>query len=316
MIDHDVGQGTRWAVAVDLGGTWIRTAAVSDTGAIGPLGRRETAAGRPHADILGDVLALIEEAAGHVAAESGPISGVGVGIATVLDDEGRTVPCPTLPALGNLDLRDLIGSRTRLPVAVANDASCFALGEAWMGAGRECSHLCGLTLGTGIGLGIVIDGRIYSGSHGFAGEIWRTPTGDGCLEDHVSGRAIERQYRSLSGMKRPCAQIADLAAAGDAAALAAFVEFGRWLGATVAFLVNALDPDVVVLGGAIALSFDLFRRPVEDALAKTTSPGRARLERSSLGDSAALLGAAKLLWDRLEGDEGPTARGSREGETG
>jgi glucokinase len=304
MRERDIAEcRKKWAIAVDLGGTWIRAAAVCEDGTIGPIGRRETFASRPHGSILADVAELVAEAARGLAARGKVVAGLGIGIATVLDGV-RTVPCPTLPTLGDLDVGDLVLEQIHLPVATANDAACFAMGEAWMGAGRGCSNVCGLTLGTGIGLGIVIGGHIHSGSHGFAGEIWRTPTvRDGCLEDHVSGRAIEQHYRSLSGRELPGAGIADLATAGDTAALGAFLAFGRWLGATVAGLVNLLDPELVVLGGTIAKSYHLFRQPVEEALARTTSPQRVRVERSHLGESAALLGAAKLLWDHLETGE-------------
>ncbi|UCG89044.1 MAG: ROK family protein [Gemmatimonadota bacterium] len=301
MRDHVVGHCTgRWAIAVDLGGTWIRAAAVSESGTIGPIRRRETLAARPYGEILADVLYLVGEAARDAAARKGVVAGAGIGVATVLERGGRTVPCPTLPTLGNLELGDRMRALARMPVAVENDASCFALGESWMGVGKGCTHLCGITLGTGIGVGIVIAGHIYSGSHGFAGEVWRTPTGDGHLEDHVSGRAIEQHYAHLSGKGLSGAEIAELAAAGDPTALAAFLEFGRWLGMTVAFLVNALDPEVVVLGGSIAGSFDHFRQPVREALAKTTSPETVRLECSTLGESAALFGAARMLWDQLD----------------
>jgi predicted NBD/HSP70 family sugar kinase len=313
MRDHDIrGRTEKWAIAVDLGGTWIRAAAVSESGTIAPIHRRETVAARPHDQILADLLALVDDATGDVTAREGTVAGAGIGIATVLDTTGRTVPCPTLPTLGNLHLGDLIGARAKIPAAVANDAACFALGEFWMGTGKGCANLCGITLGTGIGLGIVIDGRIYSGSHGFAGEIWATPVGDGCLEDHLSARAIEESYRRLSARELAGAEIAELAAAGDPEPVAAFLEFGRWLGTVVAFVANALDPDVIVVGGSIARSFEVFRQPVMEALGTTTSPEAVRLECSSLGESAALLGAAKLLW----GQDVRTAHGARERDTG
>lgn len=294
----------RWAVAVDLGGTWVRAAAISEKGAIGPIRRRETLAARPQGEILADVVRLMGEAARDAEERKGVVAGAGIGIATALEGGVRTVPCPNLPTLGDLDLGDRMQALARMPVAVGNDASCFALGEWWMGAGNGCRHLCGITLGTGIGLGIVIAGRVHSGGHGLAGEIWRTPAGDGHLEDRVSGRAVEQCYSELSGRDLRGPEIAELAAAGDEMAASAFRELGRWLGMTVAFLVNALDPEVVVLGGSIAAAFDHFEAPVREALAETTSPEAVRLERSQLGESAALFGAARMLWHRL-GDGSP-----------
>lgn len=291
--------------AVDLGGTWMRAAVVSAVGATGPVARRPTEAGRPQAEIIADLLRVIGEAQQAGEAE-GAIAGAAVGIATVLDSEGQVMPCPNLPTLGGLYLGRHLEARLGLPVTVANDACCFAVGEWWMGAGKGASNLCGVTLGTGIGVGIVIGGQAYRGSHGFAGEIWSTPMGDSFLEAQVCASAIERSYQRASaqslhtagGQAPSGAEIAALAERGDERALKAFASFGRTLGAVISFLVNLLDPEVVVFGGSISRSFDHFRGPLAEVVgATTTQGGKVRLERSALGDSAALLGAAKLFWD-------------------
>jgi glucokinase len=161
----------------------------------------------------------------------------------------------------------------------------------------------GITLGTGLGIGMVIEGRLYEGSHGNAGQIWNTPM-DGTLRflmDDRCGRTIERSYRSNAGRALSSVEIADLAEQGDEAAGNAFEAFGKAVGLAVAFIVNIVDPEVVVFGGSIARSFEHFIRPLAEVVDGVTQVGdTVRLERSALGDSAVLLGAARMFWERCE----------------
>ena len=285
-------------VAADLGGTWMRAAVVSSDGACGPLTRRPTAAARPQEELTADLVALVQETQAQARLERGRVSGLAVASATVPDRAGRIRFAPNLATLEGVNLRSRLEQVLGLPVTMANDASCFALGEWWMGAGKGSANLCGITLGTGIGVGIVIGGRLYEGSHGYAGEIWNTPMEGSFLEHLVCGAAIERHYQRLSGRTLGGAEIAGLADRGDEAARGAFAEFGRSLGAVVSFLVNLLDPEVAVFGGAIASSFRHFRQPVAETLAATTTRGSGtRLEASALGEAGTLLGAAKTFWE-------------------
>lgn len=298
-LSPDESDGSAPCAAVDLGGTWIRAALVSPAGVCGEIARRPTQPTRRPEEVMADVVAAVEEARRTSGPDAAGVAGIGVGVATVIEPDGRLVSCPTLASLGGLDLGGDLQQRSGLPVGVWNDASCFAVGEWWMGAGKGAASLCGITLGTGIGLGIVIGGRLHRGSHGYAGEVWSTPTGGGVLEDHVSAGAIARSYQRLSGEEVTAEEVASRAAAGDAHAVGAFAEFGEALGAAVSFIANVLDPEVIVFGGSVSRSFELFREPLADVVASaTTAGGRLRLERSALGDVAALLGAARLFRDR------------------
>ncbi len=291
----------RQVVAADIGGTWIRAAVVSSEGACGPIMRRPTEATRPRETIVADLLAVIEEAEQQARIGRGRVAGLGVGVATVLDQEGRLTAVPNLGALGGMDLRGYLQEARNLPVMVHNDASCFAVGEWWKGAGKGSRNLCAITLGTGMGIGLVIEGRLYEGSHGYAGETWTTPMEGTFLEDLVCGGAIERHYEGLSGRHLSGVEVARLADDGEAHALGAFAEFGRSLGVAVSFIVNLLDPDAVVFGGAISRSARHFMPKVREALLTTTTTrDLARLEVSTLGETAALLGAARLLWEALQ----------------
>jgi glucokinase len=243
----------------------------------------------------------VEEAARQAEVEWSAVAGLGVGVATVLDQDGRLTAVPNLGNLGGMDLRGYLQEVRSRPAVVHNDASCFAVGEWWTGAGKGSRNLCAITLGTGMGIGLVVEGRLYEGSHGYAGEIWTTPMEGTFLEDLVCAGAIERHYEGLSGRRLSGVEVAGLADEGEAHALSAFTEFGRSVGVVVSFIVNLLDPDVVVFGGAISRSARHFMPGVREALLTTTTTrDRAQLEVSALGETAALLGAARLLWEALQ----------------
>ncbi|MDX9975575.1 MAG: ROK family protein [FCB group bacterium] len=283
--------GSGGIVAVDMGGTRMRCAAVGADDAMGPVRAVPTLRERPAQAILKDLAALIADAR----RELPQCDGLALGIPTVLDAEGGLVECDNLPTMTGVSIKAELHERTGMTVRVNNDASCFAMGEWWKGAGAGCRNLCGITLGTGIGLGLVLDGRLYSGSHGAAGEIWRTPLPDGrTVEECGSGSFLSQAFASRTALCLAGEEIARRAAQGDPDAHAAFDEYGRALGSVVAFVVNLVDPDVTVLGGSIARSFALFEQSLRTVLNNVRAP---RVEASGLGESAALWGAAKLFRD-------------------
>ncbi len=225
---------------------------------------------------------------------------VAVGIPTVLDVKGGLSPCDNLPTMGGINLAEHLQDRLKVPVKLFNDAACFTMGEWWMGAGKGTRNFCGVTLGTGIGLGLVINGSLYTGSHGCAGEIWKTPYGTGMLEDEVCGKAIVRNYEKISGKNLDGETIAVLVRQGDSDAVRVFKEFGNSLGRVIAFIVNTLDPETVAFGGSVAQSYDLFSHELKKTvLTGTVAGAKVTLSKSELGESAGLLGAAKLFWESL-----------------
>jgi len=157
-------------VGVDLGGTRIRAAAVSSTGTIDKFRQRPTQSDRPAMHIVEDVVELVQEVA--------PVglAGIGVGVPTTLDERGCLRPCLNLPTFGSFNLGAELQTRLNTKVQLENDARCFTLGEWAWGAARGVRIAVGLTLGTSVGLGIVVDGVPFRGAHGDAGEIWRSPT--------------------------------------------------------------------------------------------------------------------------------------------
>lgn len=279
-------------ISIDLGGTWIRTAAVLRDGRSGTIVRRPTERFRSADNILKDISEVISQTG-----EKG-FDAVSIGIPTVVDTQGGLSSCENLPTMGGINLAEYLQARLNVPVKLFNDATCFTIGEWWMGAGKGTRNFCGVTLGTGIGLGLVINGSLYTGSHGCAGEIWKTPYREGMLEDEVCGKAIGNQYKELTGKSLDGDQIANLARQGDADAINTFRTFGISLGRVIAFIVNTLDPEVIAFGGSVAQSYDLFNLHVMDMVRVGTVAGtHVTLTKSKLGESAGILGAAKLFWE-------------------
>ena len=284
-------------IAVDLGGTWIRSASVDCEGERGPLVRRPTIPLRPAGAIVNDIAFAIEEA---VRVADVPIEDHGclaLAVPTVLDDRGRLAACDNLPTMIGLSLDEELRERFGLPVFQCNDATCFAAGEGWLGAGKGVETLIGVTLGTGIGLGLLLDGEPHRGRHGRAGEIWRSPWGEGKLEDFLCGPGLERRYRQRTSRSLSGSQIADRARDSEDEVCAVFLDFGEELGRVVAFLINVIDPDVVVLGGSVARSFEHFGDAVERVVSVSCpSASDVSIVPSQLWDEAGLVGAARLSY--------------------
>ncbi len=285
-------------IAVDLGGTWMRAAVVGKDGIIrGQLFRRPAGRERAPEEIIGDLITLVKEtASADKATGEKNITGVALGVPTVISD-GKLAASDNLPTLGGVALGMEIEKRTGWTVKMFNDATCFAIGEWRAGAGKGTRFFCGVTLGTGIGLGIIAAGRPLRGGHGTAGEIWKSPLGKAHVEDSVSGVGLMQLFKARTGREVDGEEIHALAKKGDPDALAAFDEFGIFLGKTLAWIINCVDPEAIVLGGSVAQSFDFFERPMRKAMSEFCSNEvRATVSASALGEKASVIGAAELFW--------------------
>jgi predicted NBD/HSP70 family sugar kinase len=200
------------------------------------------------------------------------------------------------------DLSAALGVETRL----ANDANCFALAEATLGAARNRDVVVGLILGTGVGSGIVVHGRVLEGLHGIAGEWGHNPLcGEtmscycgraGCVETVISGPALERFYETRSGDRLPLEVIVARATGGDTAAVATMDRLTAKFGEAMAALINVLDPHTIVIGGGVGNIDALYAPVTRSAIERHlfNSDLRTELRRPALGDSAGVFGAALL----------------------
>jgi glucokinase len=302
-----MGERTGPVIGVDLGGTKLAAALVSLDGRLTHQVTRPT---RTHdADALVDqVCEVVTEL---LAVASAPVRAVGIGAAGLVDRDRSTVRfAPNLP-LNGVPLGGLVAMRTGLDVAVENDANAAAWAEYRFGAGRGLESLAVVTVGTGIGAGIVLDGRLFRGRHGLAAEVGHVvldPAGPpcpcggaGCLESFASGRALSAAARRLAGEGGAEIQgsaLATAALAGDQVAIEAFRQIGTSLGLGLAGLAAVLDVDAFVLGGGVAAAGELLRAPAELALHDRLVGGAHRprpdVRLAALGNEAGIVGAADL----------------------
>lgn len=304
-------------IAVDLGGTKVAVGVVLPEGRLAARVQEPTSRHGPAAVV--DQIARLARAAVASAAPRTPgldlraCAGVAVACPGPVDPaRGIVHSPPNLPGWGDEPVRDRVAEALDLPARVANDADCAALGEWAFGAGRGTRHLVYVTVSTGVGGGLVLDGRLWMGtvSAGEIGHLQVDPDGPlcgcgrrGCLEALASGPAIAWRYAALRGEQGPAdaASVFASARAGDPAAAQAIDEAGRALGRTLGGLVNVLAPERIVLGGGVALGgHDLLLPPLLRALDEAAFPlprGRVDVRLAECGADAGLLGAAMLFAD-------------------
>jgi glucokinase len=324
-------------IGVDLGGTKLLA------GAVNADGRVHHRTNRPALGL--DQIELVEMVAHAVQgvrrAVGGEVEAVGFGIPCTFDARtGLAVQAVNLP-LHDIRFADIMAERLELPVVVDNDANCAILAEARAGAGAGCSEVVMLTLGTGIGGGLFLNGEVYRGFAGGGAEMGhmvvdmdgRPCQGNcpnwGCLESVASGTALVREV-SLAVARQPDTplghaleagreltgpMITDLAREGDAVARGAMETIGRALGVGIANLVNIFCPQVVVIGGGVSAAGDLLLDPAREVmLRRALRPGRdeVRVEAAAFGAEAGMVGAAMLARERPDGvpSAGPAAAGT------
>jgi fructokinase len=298
-----------WRVGVDLGGTKIEALALSPSGEERLRVRAPTPRGDYEAT-LDAIVSLVNACADGLAASE--IAGVGVGIPGSLSPRTGLVRNANSTWLnGRLLHRDL-QARLQWPAIIENDANCFALSEAADGAGQGCRAVFGVILGTGVGGGLVIDGRSQLGHNAIGGEWGHNPLPwpdareypgpvcycgkRGCIETFLCGPALERQYRDLSGEELGAKAIAEKAAGGEFAARTAFATYTRRLAKALATVINIVDPDSIVFGGGLSNIPALIHGAAAQLPEWVFSDCfNTPLKLNKWGDSSGVRGAAQLI---------------------
>jgi glucokinase len=298
-------------IGVDVGGTNLRCAVAGRGGTV--LGRHSEATdiGSGRASFLARLLATLERLQAEAEAQGRRVAAVGVGIAGLISADGEVRRSVNLLPLEGVNLVEAISSGLGLPVVALNDANACALGEQRYGAGRPYRSALTLTIGTGVGSGLILDGRLWTGIDGAAGEfghITVEPGGracgcgnTGCLEQYASARAIAALAASPeAGGTCGAAAVAARALNGDPVAAAVFQQAGRYLGIAAAGVLNLLNLEAIILGGGVAESFELLAEPMRKEIAARAFavPGaRVRVLKGELGDDAGVLGAAAAAFE-------------------
>jgi len=274
-------------IGVDLGGTKVSVGAVAD-GEVRRMARRDV----PSEEAAEVVLASIMDTIAEVFDPS--VVGIGCGVPSVVDvAEGIVFEVENLPSWKEVLLKTALEDHFGVPASVNNDANAFAVGEHVFGSGREFANMVGLTLGTGMGTGVIINGRLYSGANCGAGEIGMMAHKGLTLEDYCSGQFFQRES-GVAGQ-----EVYRRACAGDAEFLEAFEQYGSELSEAVMIALYAYDPQAVIFGGSISAAFYLFETGLRRGLKRFAYPHvveRLELVPSTL-ENAAVLGAAALYVD-------------------
>ena len=277
-------------VGIDIGATKTHIGIIRDSEVIKEV-LYTTAAQAAKEDIIQQLIHEIEKLAGT------DFSGIGIGVPGLVDEtKGIIYDLWNIPSWKEVHLKKDLEAYFGKPVRMTNDANVFALGESAFGKGVAFKNLVGVTLGSGFGTGIVIDGILYSGSLSGAGELGDLPYLDGCIEDYCSGKFFRRQYK-LSG-----AEAYSLAETGDTKALEIFEEYGEHLANALKIMIGVLSPHAIFLGGSVSCSYKFFEASLRNKLNAISFKrinerliiAPSELEKSSLLGAAALFSPVRV----------------------
>lgn len=274
-------------IGVDLGGTNVRAGAIRGAEVCRRYSRSVSAKAAEEV-VLEELFDAIDRV------HSSDVRGIGCGVPTIVDVErGIVHNVENIPSWREVPLKAILERRYGVPAFVNNDANCFALGELHFGKGVHYRHLLGVTLGTGLGVGVIVDGRLYCGANCGAGEVGSIPFRERTVEYYCSGLRLVREHGVGGDVLCRRAQ------EGDAKALAAFEALGSDLGRAVTILLFAYDPQIVVFGGSVAEAMPFWLPALRRELAAFPQPHvveRLVIERSERPEIA-LLGAAALCFE-------------------
>ena len=312
------------SIGIDIGGTKVAGGVVDEQGRISGRLRRDTPHRSTSPAVVEDVIVgVVEDLLGDLDADS--VAAIGIGAAGFVAADRATVAFAPHLSWRDEPLRDRLAQRLPKPVFIDNDANAAAWAEWRFGAARDETHLVMITLGTGIGGGLLWNGQVVRGRHGIAGEYGHmqvVPDGircqcgnRGCWEQYASGNALVREARALVSARSPIAMdmvarvdgdpsvitgplVTEAAREGDRMAIELLAEIGTWLGIGMANLAAAFDPGRFVVGGGVSAAGDLLLEPARVAFAKQLT-GRgyrpeATIVAAELGNDAGLIGAADL----------------------
>ncbi|HUQ49714.1 MAG TPA: ROK family protein [Terriglobales bacterium] len=322
-----------FAIGVDLGGTNLRIAAVDESGKILDAVTTGTEVARGRDSVIDEMCAAIQELSARFSVDK-KLTGIGIGVPGIIDlQRGMLRESPNLPGWHDFPVQKEIEKRLGTHVVLENDANAAAYGEYWLGAGRDHQggDLCMITLGTGVGGGLILGGKVHHGMTGMAGELGHVtvyPDGHacgcgnhGCLEQYASATAVKRMVRERIAqgnaplLEKAMKQFDEvspelvfrLAMAGDGESKEIFAQVGQALGTSIAGWINALNVRIYVIGGGVSGAWDAFAPTMMAEIGKrsfvyrATTTGKAHgtagttvVTRAVLGGDAGLLGSARL----------------------
>lgn len=274
-------------IGIDLGATNIRGAVVSG-GTLSNIVSARTHSDGSVEEVLNDIYKVVD------ALIDDSVKAIGIGAPSMVDvDEGIVYDVLYIPSWKEVPLKKLMEARYSIPVFVNNDANCFAVGENYFGKGKSVSSMIGLTLGTGLGAGVIINRKLYTGFNCGAGEFGLFNYQDNILEYYCSGSFFQNVYQ-LDGV-----EVFEDAKRGNARALELYLELGTHIGQAIKMVMYAYDPQLIILGGSVRLAYEFFQKQMWKEIKTFIYPRsvqRITIEVSTLQNSG-ILGAAALYYD-------------------
>lgn len=312
----------KYNIGVDVGGTNVKVALVDKTGSIVYSDTVPTRAEMGYEYTISNIITAIRNLMKESKTNKDMIDGIGFGFPGQIDcDNGIVRLAPNIPGWVDIPIAEIVSKEFEIPVKVDNDVRCAALAELNFGAGRGASNLICITVGTGIGSGLIVNGKLVRGASNAAGEIGHIKLqmedgpicgcGDtGCLEAFASGPAIvamaeeyikggkSTKYRELANPDITPYIVAEAAKQGDVVAKKIFEIIGNYIGIGLSSVVNLLNPEKIVIGGGVADAGDLLFTPIKETLKKRTMPiqgGAVEVVHAELGNTAGVIGASLLI---------------------
>lgn len=277
-------------LGIDLGGTYLKIGLVQN----GIIVKQTSKSVDKNATEEETIFSLFEVIDSIINPD---VIAIGIGVPAVVDPlTGIVYDVQNIPSWKKVALKEIVEKRFNLPVYLNNDANCFALGEKIFGKGKNYENFIGLSIGTGIGMGIIINNNLYNGVLCGAGEVGMLPYKDGILEEYSSSFFFSKNYHQTAE------KLSLSAAKGDENALQAYAEFGLHLGECLKSILYMYAPEAIILGGSISKSFSLFRESMELSLQSFAYQKQIedlKIETSNL-EGIAILGAASLCLQNVE----------------
>lgn len=274
-------------IGVDLGGTTISIGKVERERVVKHISSNITTCGEEK-QILNEIVEAIEKIFDQ------SIAGIGIGVPSVVDvEKGIVFNVQNIPSWKEVPLKEILENHFHTPIYMNNDANCFVVGEKYFGKGKKYRNLVGVTLGTGLGVGIVIDNRLYSGTNCGAGEFGSISYKEHIIEYYCSGQFFMNEY----GIKGQ--EVYEKARQGDKKSLKIFDEFGTHLGEAIKTILFAVDPEAIIIGGSVCQSYAFFQKAMWERI--KTFPYKNSIDSLVIEKSdqkqIAILGAAALYYD-------------------
>ena len=272
-------------LGIDLGGTNIRLGLVNED-KIEKLISKKISSKESKDVVIKEVISSIDEIF------NSKVESIGIGVPSMVDiSEGIVYEVHNIPSWREVHLKKIIEAKFNVPVQINNDVNCFALGEKYYGKGKNYKNMVGLALGTGLGGGIIIDGKLYSGKHGGAGEFGLMKYKDHNYEYYCSGQFFREVY-NMNGE-----DVLEKAEQNFSEAISIFEEFGEHIGNLIKSIMYALNPELIILGGSVSSAFEFFKDSMLEGINKyefKTQLDDVIIEKSEL-EHAAVLGASLLI---------------------